>query len=514
MNDKLSKPIIGSYVLESLTTGMYADPRDALREYVQNSLDSLRQAIKSGVINQNEAKLKIEISSTLSRLVFTDNGMGIDPNHAGRVLLSIGSSKKEFGVDVGFRGIGRLAGIAYCDKLTFETTSRGSDKSCRITFDCKKLSKTFDPKKNKEAILLEDILRDSCTLEFLDETPESHFFRVILSPLNKNGMAFTEGHNVDSYLAEVSPVDYFQQKFIYASQVRKMIKESPFEVPTIQIEMKKDEKASFSISKPYKSHLRRSDAVDIQISDVTKFTDPSGSDRYWGWYGESDLLGAIANEDNAGFRVRLGNILIGGPTLTRRIFEEASPSNGRFNNYYIGEIFIAPGLVTPNARRDDFEDSEEWSSIKASLLNFFKDRSQAARDSSDDRHKSATRIKIDTAKIIEETQDLIDQGIPSAEKKEKQLARLQKTAKKISKALKKNRSENEKKVIVEEQKKVSDLIKTLENVKKFAVSNLTGVLDRKQIKILKIVYEVLENKLSASDYKSVKGEIEKRIRQP
>ena len=37
-------PHIGAFVLETLTLGMYGEPRHTLREYVQNSFDSIRAA--------------------------------------------------------------------------------------------------------------------------------------------------------------------------------------------------------------------------------------------------------------------------------------------------------------------------------------------------------------------------------------------------------------------------------------------------------------------------------------
>jgi len=45
------KPRIGAFVLESLTSGMYTNPMDAIREYIQNSADSIRIAEKFGYIS-------------------------------------------------------------------------------------------------------------------------------------------------------------------------------------------------------------------------------------------------------------------------------------------------------------------------------------------------------------------------------------------------------------------------------------------------------------------------------
>lgn len=41
---------VGKYTLESLTTGMYSDPKIVYREYIQNSVDSLENAVSLGLI--------------------------------------------------------------------------------------------------------------------------------------------------------------------------------------------------------------------------------------------------------------------------------------------------------------------------------------------------------------------------------------------------------------------------------------------------------------------------------
>ena len=40
--------IIGKYTLESLTNGMYSNPLDLYREYIQNAVDSIDSARRYG----------------------------------------------------------------------------------------------------------------------------------------------------------------------------------------------------------------------------------------------------------------------------------------------------------------------------------------------------------------------------------------------------------------------------------------------------------------------------------
>jgi molecular chaperone HtpG len=70
---------IGKFTLESLTTGMYADPRIIFREYIQNSTDAIDKAIKERIIKREEGRIDITIDKLHRKIIIRDNGIGI-PN--------------------------------------------------------------------------------------------------------------------------------------------------------------------------------------------------------------------------------------------------------------------------------------------------------------------------------------------------------------------------------------------------------------------------------------------------
>ena len=53
--------IIGKNTLESLSTGMYADPRAIYREYIQNATDSIDHAVSAGLMELDDAEIQITI---------------------------------------------------------------------------------------------------------------------------------------------------------------------------------------------------------------------------------------------------------------------------------------------------------------------------------------------------------------------------------------------------------------------------------------------------------------------
>ena len=113
------------------------------------------------------------------RLSFSDDGGGRPRGSAAPALLAIGKSSKKLGENAGFRGIGRLAGIAYCDVLVFETSHADEDVRTRVEFDCVKLRHNLDQTKPGRTKELEAVMRDSCAVRQCEESEDKHFFSII-----------------------------------------------------------------------------------------------------------------------------------------------------------------------------------------------------------------------------------------------------------------------------------------------------------------------------------------------
>ena len=68
---------VGKYTLESLTTGMYSDPKIIYREYIQNSVDALESAVEMGIIEPQIMRIDIVVDAEASYISIKDNGTGI-----------------------------------------------------------------------------------------------------------------------------------------------------------------------------------------------------------------------------------------------------------------------------------------------------------------------------------------------------------------------------------------------------------------------------------------------------
>lgn len=84
---RFNKFDIGAEIIAILTRGMYPDPKDALREYIQNGVDA-----KSNHIN---------VKIRQNNIIVQDNGLGMDYQTL-RKAARIGVSDKNPSKDVGF----------------------------------------------------------------------------------------------------------------------------------------------------------------------------------------------------------------------------------------------------------------------------------------------------------------------------------------------------------------------------------------------------------------------------
>src|SRR5205823_4780295 len=103
-------------VLELVSSAMYVDPLCIYREFIQNAADAIDEAELEGLYNEKE-KPRIDVGLDLENrsIRIRDNGAGIPRRVASKRLTSLGNSKKRGTTARGFRGIGRLAGLAYCN---------------------------------------------------------------------------------------------------------------------------------------------------------------------------------------------------------------------------------------------------------------------------------------------------------------------------------------------------------------------------------------------------------------
>ena len=347
-------PHIGAFVLEILTLGMYGEPRHTLREYVQNSFDAIRAAQRARYLT-DRGKVTVTIAS--DTITIHDNGLGVSAAQAWTTLTSIGASKKDRQRDAGFRGIGRLAGMAYCDTLIFRTTFPGETTETTVQFDCAKLLQAMSPDDGGD-VELAKLLDSAITFQQREDAADAsdHFFEVTLNGLARAPTTLTDARMVCEYLSETVPVgfhpDWARRQNIetnYNTYFRE-----PLE--TIDVFVETDNEVE-QIFKPYgETYQIAKGTADLESIEFY----PDSENRYWGWVGRLSESAAVTDWRTRGLRVRVRNIQVDGTEIFENLFAQVKPSYGRVSAYCIGEIHIDPECVIPNARRDGFEENDGW----------------------------------------------------------------------------------------------------------------------------------------------------------
>lgn len=505
------KPKIGAYVLETLTTGMYLNPYDSIREYIQNSTDSILQAIKEEIIEENQGIIEIIVDKKLRRLTIKDNGVGISPDNINDTLINIGMSKKEFSTDAGFRGIGRLAGIAYCNTVEYHTSAIGSSVSSTISIDCRMIKDAIRPSMRQTNELI-SVLSEATKVSQKQLSSDQHFFIVELQDVIHDELLDWE--SLEEYLQQIAPVQFDFHSFLHAPKISKWIEVNKLQNPEVVIKLSDvNSQSEREIFKPYKNNYvtkrQRQQNYRFRIEDVCFYPEIIEHETpFWLWYGKSELLGQISNDKCAGFRLRMKNIGIGDKTSTDELFRNGQDS--RFNSYFIGEIHILSDKIIPNARRDGFEDTKEWQDIKKIISEFMDDRGREIRELSKRRNTPFGKAISITENIIEKGIEKQENGFISNEDKTIFKSEIQDNIlllEEISGNL--NDDEPRKTIVGEKIAKLEELSEKIVDAP-FLTQKISTSLSKAQKKIINEILVEIKNVLDEDDFEKAKQAIIKK----
>lgn len=370
MENNTSDFVIGKNLLENLTTGMYVDSKVIYREYIQNACDQIDIAIKNGWISPEEAEVSIWIDNENRNISIEDNATGVESGNFVEKLGSIANSDKKKGENKGFRGIGRLCGLAYCQTLVFTTSFSGEPIGSKLVFDAKLMRQMLDA---DEKETFDNVLKAITKSETFKEDKEKHYFKVELLGINRENTELLNEESVIRFLSFVAPVPYDKSKFLFYDKIYEHAKALEFTIDEYCIRVNGAPLFKQYINCLYESAGKEANSNKRKYDEIfdVVFKEFYDDNRLiaWMWYGLSKFVKVIPPAMNPmyGFRVRQGNIQIGNNSVVANLFKE-----DRGNKYFVGEIFTVDNKnLIPNSQRDYFNEGRIRTLLEDELKNFF-----------------------------------------------------------------------------------------------------------------------------------------------
>lgn len=497
----MSNIIIGKHTLESLTTGMYSDPYVVFREYIQNSADSIDNAIRLNIIEPGSDEITIRLSPAERKIVIADNGTGISSEIAEQTLISIGNSKKSSDLDRGFRGIGRLAALGYCSTLTFETSTVSETEGTRIVIDSNRLSQLLTAKDDND-VTITDVLDQVYRTEHYQENADDHYFRVVLDGVEESS-GLNDYNSVVAYVSQNAPVPYDPISFTWGNEIAQRLLREGLRINSYNISVSFGNIAT-KIFKPYKDRFLvdkgKNQFDQLQDIELVKIKQSDGTILAIGWIGKTSYLGSIYDKTVKGLRLRKGNILIGDSQTLNTVFKDA-----RFNGWSIGELFVITSQLIPNARRDNFEKTPAYFVLMEQLQKIAVGITKEIRSTSLRRNQelsNALSRSIDTA---QNAVDAIQNGttLSARSKISQELSAAQK-------AIAESKVEDDTGLYYQEIAfdELDMLIGTLKGATSFKAINALKTLTKTEKKILERVFRTIVDELGPSSESLINAIVE------
>ena len=448
----------GANIIEILTAGMYQDSKVIYREYIQNACDQIDKAEQWGILNPRNTDSKypdlgqgvvnIWLKPEERYIAIEDNATGIKADDFQRTLLTIADSDKIMGEDKGFRGIGRLCGLAYCKHLIFTSRWSGEDVVSIMSCDAQKMREMINETNTKvKRHSADDVINAITTFNTrsANSSDPEHFFKVELININEENEELFGGIDEDNieqlsnYLSFVAPVPY-NKNFIYRKEIYDHAKSLNVRIDEYDIRINGKQ-----IFKEYKTKLKVGNVQDevfgVQFHDF--FAD-DGSLLGWMWFGKMLFKAAIKEEEiSRGLRLRKENIQIGHDGTLRDMFTREASRRG--NNYFIGEIFVTSRELIPNSQRSYFNENPTRIEFEHKMKDYFNNTLYHIYYEGSRASSRTKKIKDYNEKVVKFDKKVLEGDFitpEELEREEYELKKAEQLAEKAQKDLEKQRSNN------------------------------------------------------------------------
>lgn len=364
---------------------------------MQNSADAY---IKNPI--DGSFKIDINVDVKNKKIIFFDNGHGIEEKDFISKMTSIGVSDKGKAIDqIGFRGIGRLAAMPFCSQLVFNNKTFGSNKIQRFIWNGEMYNQLLAHAESDDLKKAIEQITTYETIEY-DGAPEDHFFKVELINYTVEIEELIKSKDFKTRLCRLLPLKY-SIEFDYKDEIHKHYQEfmnSSLEKFEFDVFLNGD-----LLYKPYtNSNILESDIVFWDLS-FKKVSEQLPEEKIGVlWFTFNRRVNANPIDSSRGIYVRSKNMLLGNEYA---IADAVANGNNEYvatyreltqtlNGVY-GELLIDTSRLSDNARRDWFRidaPSNELKFILTDYLRKLKTYRYAASQAFHDQQTEAKREKV------------------------------------------------------------------------------------------------------------------------
>ena len=342
-----SKQDIGGEILPILTTGLYQDSLDALREYVQNAVDA------------NSKDIEIVIDPDVASV--SDTGTGMDARTA-RLAIRLGISEKDPTKHVGFRGIGIYSGFNLCNTLEIYTKCKdGIEYMLQFRFGEIRKALSIEAERRRTGkppqLFLEELLsKNIAVTESNQNAIEDSGTKVLMRELVPDAyLRLQKWTTVENYLQQVVPLP-FRDEFRFKQQIEKRFREADYRIVplTLQIQHQREQ-----IFRPYTNDIFSEEAK------LKFFPIGTGSHKFgFAWVCINDRV-VLPEQGLRGMLIKKAGFSIGTRAHLESYFKRPV-----FNRRVTGEVIVQHARLLPNAARSDFEHNSVRQSFYEALARF------------------------------------------------------------------------------------------------------------------------------------------------
>jgi hypothetical protein len=365
---------VGKDILELLSTSMYVEPLSMYREYIQNSADSVESNREYDSDESMPHDVEVVIDRQQRTITITDRGPGLTQRDFYSKLTSIGGSSKRGTKMRGFRGVGRLAGIAFCQELIFRTRENGTNQVHELKWDTRKVRSLL--RAAEQRMDLATIVAESVEVRSIKvNSGPAHFFQVELrNVVRHRDDRLLNAVEVSNYLAQVAPVP-FHPDFTRGEEISKYLNSNGVALNPLSINVV----GEGLVYRPHRDPMI-SGGKPLHLQGLETFTtlDRDGNVSAVSWILHHDYVGSLSKGTLVnGWRFRSGNIQVGDNALLEDLFPES-----RFNGWTIAESHVVDQKIVPNGRRDNYEHSAHFSDLLTRLVPSAREIAHLCRSSS------------------------------------------------------------------------------------------------------------------------------------